>query len=401
MKILMFAHQLDIGGSQTNAIDLATALRDLHGHDVVLFAAPGPMVKLVKERGIRFVAAPISPVHPSPARMCALRETVRCERPDLIHVWDWWQCLDAYYGVYLPMRIPMVVSDTLMETTRLLPKEVPTTFGTPELADQAKAMGRRRVGLVVPPVDIHWNAPDTVDPKAFRQQWGIGKQDILLVTVSRIVEQLKGESLLGTIEVVRRLGRQIPLRFVIVGEGSARAKLAQLAAHVNAELGRPAVLVTGPLLDPRPAYAAADIVVGMGGSALRGMAFEKPVIIVGEQGFSAPLTPDTAQSFYYKGIYGRGDCSFSNGALESDIRGLIERNGELAALGQFSRRFVVQHFSLEAVSAQLADFCRAAAAELPPLQAAAANAIRTSAIYLRERRFLIRMSPPASLPSVG
>ena len=84
---------------------------------------------------------------------------------------------------------------------------------------------------------------------------------------------MKGEGLHRTIDAVRTLGRDLPLRFVIVGDGTARIELERRANEVNTELGRSAVVLTGPLLDPRPAYASADIVVGMGGSALRGMAF--------------------------------------------------------------------------------------------------------------------------------
>ena len=39
--------------------------------------------------------------------------------------------------------------------------------------------------------------------------------------------------------------------------------------------------LAGEMLDPRPAYAAADVVLGMGGSALRGMAFGKPLVVQG------------------------------------------------------------------------------------------------------------------------
>jgi glycosyltransferase involved in cell wall biosynthesis len=388
MKILVFAHRLEVGGTQQNAIELTAALRDLHGHEVVLFATPGPMVKLAEQKGLRFLPAPDARFHPSSARMRALRDAVRRERPDLLHVWDWWQCVDAYYAVHLLMRVPMVVTDMMMNLTRLLPKALPTTFGTPALVDQAKATGRRRVELILPPVDIHLNAPGAVDPGPFRQRYGIVDSDITLVTVSRLEEWMKRESLFRTVDVVRALGRDLPLRLVIVGDGTARTKLEQLAGEINAELGRPAVVLTGALLDPRPAYAAADIVVGMGGSALRGMAFGKPVVIVGEQGFSAPLTPETAESFYYEGIYGRGDGSPGNARHVTDIRGLAEHPELLPVLGQFSRQFVLRHFSLETVSTRLAQFCRRAAAEMPPLHVAAADGLRTAAVYLRERRFL-------------
>ena len=42
MKILVFLHELVVGGTILNCIELATALRDVHGHEVVLFATPGP-----------------------------------------------------------------------------------------------------------------------------------------------------------------------------------------------------------------------------------------------------------------------------------------------------------------------------------------------------------------------
>src|SRR6266851_7634837 len=103
MKILVFTDKLDIGGTQVNAIDLTAALRDLHGHEVTLCATPGPMLPMAIEKGLRFVPAPYSQVHPSLTRMRALHEIVRKERPDVIHVWDWPQCLDAYYGVHMLM----------------------------------------------------------------------------------------------------------------------------------------------------------------------------------------------------------------------------------------------------------------------------------------------------------
>lgn len=82
----------------------------------------------------------------------------------------------------------------------------------------------------------------------------------------------------------------------------------------------------------------------MGGSALRGMAFGKAVIIVGERGFSSLLTPESAETFYYKGIYGIGDGNPSNTRLITDIRELVEYPDRLATLGELSRQFVVRNF---------------------------------------------------------
>lgn len=388
MRIVTFAHRLEIGGTQVNAIDLAAGLRDFHGCEVVLFASPGPMAKVAEQKGLRFVTAPDAYLHPSPARMRALRQLVRAERPDLVHAWDWWQCLDAYYSVHLPLRVPLVATDMMPSLTRVLPKQVWTTFGTPEMADKARAAGRRKVDLILPPVDVHSNAPGIVDPAPFRRLYGLDDGLLTLVTVSRLSTWMKSESLIRTIDAVRILGRSMPLRFIIVGDGAARPELERLAAQTNAELGRAAIVLTGALLDPRPAYAAADIVVGMGSSALRAMAFGKAVIVVGEEGFSAPFNRSTADSFYYNGMYGRGDGSADNTRLVAQVRALAEARDELPALGRFSREFVVRHFSLEVVCSRLIRIFRGAIAEQPSFRHRFTDAVRTTAVYVRERRFL-------------
>jgi glycosyltransferase involved in cell wall biosynthesis len=317
-----------------------------------------------------------------------LRAMARQERPDVIHVWDWSQCLDAFYSVHLAMGIPLVVSDMCMSVSRILPESLLTTFGTPELVDVARAAGRPRVELLLPPVDIVRNAYGCVDAEMFRTRYGIAAADILLLTVSRLDGHLKAESLRRTMDAVRALGQALPLRFVLVGDGALREELEQRARTINDELRRPAVLLTGALFDPRPAYAAADLVVGMGGSALRAMAFAKPVVIVGKDGFAATFSPETEETFYHRGMYGIGQGDPQNVVLRREICDLIERHNRVATLGQFSRQFVVKHFSLETVSARLSGLCAAAVTQAPNLPAAVADGVRTAAVWLRERRFI-------------
>jgi hypothetical protein len=48
----------------------------------------------------------------------------------------------------------------------------------------------------------------------------------------------------------------------------------------------------------------------------------------------------------------------------------------------------VQHFALETVSAELNEFCQAAATETHHVCATVIDGLRTAAIYFRERRFL-------------
>jgi L-malate glycosyltransferase len=401
VKILVSLHDLGLGGTTVNAIELAAALQNQHGHEVVLFGSPGPMSRLVSDARLRFIHAPVARSHPSPTRMQALRAAVENERPDLLHAWETWACLDAYCAVHLPMGVPLLVTDMQMDLTWVLPTTPTTTFGTPELVDRARAAGRRHVELLLPPVDTQLNAPGVIDPTSFRELCAIKPGDFTIVTVSRLVDSLKGESLRRTIHAVRVLGRSLPIRLIIVGDGSARESIEALANSVNTELGRTAIVMPGAMLDPRPAYAAADVVVGMGGSALRAMAFGKPTIVVGERAFSGGITPQTAPSFLYKGMYGIADGDPDSTALIDDIRSIAANSQALPALSEFSRQFVVEHFSLGVVSSKLSAICQAAAQRRPRFLATSIDSVRTAAIYLRQRRFLWRSVPPSRLKSVN
>src|SRR4051812_19610870 len=108
MKILVFTHRLELGGTQTNAIDLAAAVRDTFGHDVVLFGTPGPAADLAAARGLRLLAAPSPRLRPSVSVMAALRHVVARESPDLIHAWDWPQVLAAFYCQRVTGGVPLV-----------------------------------------------------------------------------------------------------------------------------------------------------------------------------------------------------------------------------------------------------------------------------------------------------
>lgn len=379
MKILVYAHRLEVGGTQVNAIELAASLRDNHGHDPVLFATPGPMVSLASEKGLRFRPAPEPGAHPSPARMRALRSTVRDEKPDLIHAWDWTQTLDAFYGVHLPTGLPLLATVMSMSVPRLIPRAVRTTFGTYELIDQAKAAGRHRLGLLLPPVDVRLNAPDAASGQRWRARLGLDPDDVLLVTVSRLVEHLKLESLRRSVEAMTTLGAEIPaLRFLIVGDGTARSGIEDLAASVNTSLGRPAVVLTGAMADPRPAYAAADVVIGMGGSSLRALAFAKPTVVVGERGFASAFTPATAERFLYTGMYGLGDGDEGNRRLIAEIRKVVTRPDP--GLGEFSREFIVRNYSLESVTHKLDELCHETVLDASSPRIRAADAVRTAAV---------------------
>ena len=298
--------------------------------------------------------------HPSVAMVRTLRDVVSRERPDLIHVWDWPQALDAYYGVCLWGSTPMITTCMSMSVPPFLPSSALTTFGTPELVEQ----GARRTGaptvLLEPPVDVEFNAMAAVDPGPFRREHGLTDGPFDIVVVSRLVSQKKLDGILRAISAVGDLATRHDLRLVIVGDGTVADQLSERAEAVNRQVGRRVVVMTGGLVDPRPAYAAADLALGMGGSALRAMAFGKPLIMLGEDGFSDIFEPRTAPGFLYRGMFGRGDGNLDPAPLTAQIEALLTDPARRAELGGFGLDLVRSRFGLDPTADRLERYYREA-----------------------------------------
>jgi glycosyltransferase involved in cell wall biosynthesis len=189
----------------------------------------------------------------------------------------------------------------------------------------------------------------SVDGSSFRALHDIRPDEVLVAMICRLVPDLKLEGLLAACDAVGELARAgWQVRLVIVGDGQARNKIAERATRANAIGARQVVLLTGEMTDPRPAYAAADVVVGQGGSALRGMAFGKPLVVVGEDGFSELLTPSSASIFLQQGWYGLGPGSLGSGvpALRLAMEQLVGSLDLRRELGAFARQLALDRFSL-------------------------------------------------------
>ncbi|MFE6868048.1 glycosyltransferase family 4 protein [Kitasatospora sp. NPDC057692] len=358
VRVLVHLNNLALGGAQLNAVDIARTLRD-RGHDPVLFAqgvaGPAPLVDVAAGHGLDVVVAggpdtPHADVRRRLGRLAAEHGS------QLLHAWEVRAARNAYFGPGRYGRLPVVTTFYGIRMLRGLPRHQPLVLGLGALMGDGRAFGHRDVSLIEPPVNTATDAPGLVDGSAFRREHGIGDEELLLVIVTRLVPALEkdaGAEL--TVDAVRRLDDP-RVRLVIVGAGPSLEPLRARAAAVNADLGRRAVLVPGQLADPRPAYQAADVVLGMGGSALRGLAFGKPVVVHGAAGYTAVHEPGPlVEPHASRCMYGFGDGSRAPEALAAQLRGLLDDPGRRAELGAWGRQWVVGRFSLESVTSAFED----------------------------------------------
>jgi glycosyltransferase involved in cell wall biosynthesis len=352
MRLLVAPHDLTIGGSQINAIDLAAGAADA-GHDVAVYGVEGPLVDYIVARGLEYIPARPLRYRPAPSRIAQLATVARRRRLDLIHAYEWPPCLEAYFGAHVAGGVPLVCTVLSMSVSPLVPRSVPLIMGTAALGADARARHRAPVWVIEPPIDTGADRPD-VDGAPFRQAHDVGPDELLLVSVSRLAIDLKLDALVDAIDATDALAGHRAVRLLLVGGGPAADALEGRAADVNARHGREVVRLCGPASDPRSAYAAADVVVGMGSSALRAMAIGRPVVVQGERGFSLPLEPSTLPYFLEHGFYGIGPGAGGGGQLAAHLSPLLESGAWREELGAYGRRVVEDRFSLRrALGSQL------------------------------------------------
>lgn len=356
MKLVVYPHDLMIGGSQINAIDMAAAVRDA-GHDVIIYALPGPLEEYVAGKGLEYVRARQLRYRPAPSRIVQLRQLARRRGIDLIHAYEWPPCQDAYFGAHLIDRVPVVCTVLSMSVMAFVPRHVPLVMGTEALSVEARRNHRGPVWTMEPPIDTVGDHPG-LDGAPFRRQYDVSDDDSLVVTVSRLAVDLKLDALVRAIDAVDVLASTRSMRLVMVGGGEARDQLAARADAVNARHGRTVVTLAGPALDPRSAYAAADVVVGMGSSALRAMAIGRPVVVQGERGFSEVLEPSAEELFLHQGFWGVGDGTPGSAQLAGQIGVLLDDPDRRRELGRYGRHVVTERFSLERMTGVVLDIYR-------------------------------------------
>ena len=184
----------------------------------------------------------------------------------------------------------------------------------------------------------------------------------------------------------------------IVGTGDNVPAIQARADAVNARVGRNAVRLVGTMADPRAAYGAADIMLGMGGSAARSLAFGKPLVAQGEAGWSALFEPGSAATLARSSYWSAEPVADPAARLVAIIAPLLADAGRRAELGSFGRAFAEQRFGLAAMAERLDEFYRTARAEYTTrawLADLPIEARMLSAKIARAARVTLRATPAA------
>ncbi|MCB1297622.1 MAG: glycosyltransferase family 4 protein [Microthrixaceae bacterium] len=384
LRILIWPHELVTGGSQINAIDLAAELGKL-GHEVELFAPPGPLVSKIEALGVSYRPAPQTRGGLDLRILRAFGAEMRRFEPDIVHTFE---SSPSIHSSIAAFRRPQRNVTTIMSMSvpAHIPAHVPLTVGTGALSEgQAGRAGQ--VYLWEPPVDTEFDAPgDTVRA---REVLGLDPERAVISVVGRLsAEHQKARGIVAALDTLAATADLPPVTVIVAGAGDEESLVVQAAARAN-EHPNIDVRLLGNVPDPRPVYDAADIVFGMGGSALRAMSHAKPVIVQGRDGFWLLLSPETAPQFRITGYFGEGT---SGGPTFGElVTRLIAQPIMRDQLGQFGRELVVADYSL-AHAARLIESIYLEEVDADRSRASVRRSLNRA--YLRYAKFRVALAAP-------
>lgn len=354
-RILVQINSLALGGTQINAVDLAAAVTE-YGYDSILIGPTdtlpqGPsLFDIADDRGVELEAfdRPRSTV----AGARAMARLAHKHRADLVHVYGSWTSRPAWWGPCLFGRRPLMLTVYEMAVDPLTPQNTGLIIGTKYLEEDLSARPGG-VDLISPPVDVERDDSRRVSGGDFVDHLGLRPDNLRVVMVTRLDEDMKAAGVHYAIQAIGAITNPV-VDLIIVGTGDAEERLRGLAEQINKRERRRAVVLAGPMADPRPAYAAADVMIGMGGSAARSLSFSKPLVVAGEAGWFKTFSPRTAAQLFRNSFWSPESMPDPVGALVQSLRPLLENHRRRAELGSFGREFAEQNFGLPAMAKRLA-----------------------------------------------
>lgn len=347
LRIMVCPHELAMGGSQMNAIELAAqAQRD--GHQVVVFAPEGPLSQHVAQLGLEQVISPVA-TRLSLRWMRELGQLATRWNADVVHTYEWAPSMAAAYRLFPLRDVRLVMTVLSMDIPDFLPRNVPMIVGTEQL--RREATGRSApVLLMEPPIDTDLNSLAALGSRgaSFRS----APDELLLSMVCRMTDELdKAAGVIQAIAAVERLAAKYRLRLVVAGDGDAMERVRSAADSANHRLEREAVLLLGDMPDPREVYGQCDISLGMGSSALKALSFGKPLIVQGAAGFWKALDEQSLPQFQVQGFYGEGGDGVA--ALIAGLEPLCADETLRENLGSWGRNLAEERYSLHRAAQRL------------------------------------------------
>ncbi|MBO5363979.1 MAG: polysaccharide pyruvyl transferase CsaB [Clostridia bacterium] len=359
MRVLMATMKLDIGGAETHIVELSKALAR-QGVEVFVASNGGAYEKELSDAGVSHIRIPFHSKNPLCMKRAyrMLKQTILENKIDVVHAHA---RIPAFLCALLHKKLPFrfVTTAHWVFTTRF-PYNLLTRWGDRSLAvsDDIKdylvenyGLSPEQIRVTINGIDLEKFAPDT-DYSAIAQEFGLvpGKTRIVYVSRMDTDRSLAAHKL---IEAAPKLAAEIPnLEILIVGGGNDLTAIEAEANAVNDAMGKRVVITTGSRTDINRFVASGDLFIGVSRAALEAMACQKPSIIAGNEGYIGIYDESKLQLGIDTNFCCRGCQPVDTETLTADILTVLKAAPEeQAALGEFARETVREHYSIDTMAA--------------------------------------------------
>ena len=363
-KILMAAMGMDIGGAETHIAELSAELQR-RGCEVLVASNGGAYVPALEREGVRHFDVPMNrrSLLPMLRSLFRLRKIIAEERPAIVHAharipaflcsilhrFMKFRFITTTHGIY-------TAGGLIGRLTSWGDKSIAVSEDVKKYLINLYGIDPDNIFLTVNGIDTARFAPGA-ESAGVREELGIPQDAPVVCHVSRLDEDssLAARQL---IEAAPAVSAELPgAVFVIIGGGGVYDELCAQADRVNAELGRRAVILTGPRTDVDRILPVCGVFVGVSRAALEAMACEKPVVLAGSQGYIGVFSPDRLEVATETNFCCRGCRMPSAELLAGDILRVFSLSDEKRKfLGLCGRTLVLDRYSVGAMT----DSCAAA-----------------------------------------
>jgi len=357
MKILFYVNDLRIGGCQINAVNLGKAI--VHrGHAVIFTAEPGPLVERILKNGMAFEPLLMGQVQrPSLKIARKIAELALFHSVDIIQVFDTMPLMEAYASQVWHTK-PVYGLITAQATPDfMLPQHQEIALVNPDTIERYKQRWEwppEKLPLLTARLDCDLYQPQSVQVDRLFSGIPLKENAPILSLVSRI-DIGKWETielfLSAALHWQKTRAQELPVNFMIVGTGNLFPKL---QTHIW-DLGlSERVFAIGERLDIPEVMNASAVVMGMASTCQQGLACGRPVIVVGEKGFSELIEPnnfDYLAEFHFNLHFLSGENQPET--LCQQFAKVLESSQYSSELKEFSRKIACERFDSRIGAGQL------------------------------------------------
>lgn len=366
LRILMLIDALNIGGTEMYVLELAKSLKKLGAH-VIIGTSGGPLTEVFKHYGLKIVKIPFDSDYISNKNIMKLikltKKIIDEEKINLLHC-HLFASMRLGNDIYRSYKIPYIVTlhglfypnDVLFMSCINAAKIIAVSEPIKKLIE-SKLGSRIRGEVVVIPNGIdmeNFHPQHTV--KGLKNQLGIPENSQVITYCSRLDwgKTLAAETFVFACFIL--MAEYKNLHAFVIGDGADKNLITHEVNILNKILQRDAIHVVGAKFDVLPYYQNANIVVGTARVALEAMSCGKPVIAVGNHGYTGIISPKRMNE-QWNMYFGDHDSIKKADplTLAKDLNKLLQNTKVCKFLGRRGRGWCEKKFDSQLVVKDISD----------------------------------------------